>query len=144
MLLLLCVMADMSKFPFLATGSCQFGGIAEPVNVMQCCRLFHEHYPENVIYKYIYMYIYIYVYIYIYTTLAIWGLNPSFFMTWEDLDHPIPYVEPPLGQLKLLSRPIDALVKNVSTGTYVLCYHAKLEKMTFNYCNFCIICKAFG
>src|SRR6218665_1837980 len=64
------------------------------------------------------------------------GLNPSFFMICEGLAHPSPYVEPPLGQLKLLSRPIDALVINVSTGTYVLCYRAKLEKLTFNYCNF--------
>src|SRR6218665_2474152 len=120
MLLLPCFlnMADMSKFPFLATGSCHFGGI-----VMQCCRLLDEYYPENVIKIYV-------------PPLQFGRLNPSFFMIWEGLAHPSPYVEPPLDQLKLLSRPIDALVRNVSTGTYVLCYRAKLEKLTFNYCNF--------
>src|SRR6218665_3269567 len=124
MLLLPCFlnMTDMSKFPIFATGSCHFGGIAAQVNVMQCCRLFREYYKANVIKK---------------CMLQFGGLNPSFFMIWEDLAHLSPYVEPPLGQLKLLSRPIDALVRNVSTGTYVLCYRAKLEKLTFNYCNFC-------
>src|SRR6218665_1050057 len=64
-------------------------------------------------------------------------LMSSFFMIWQGLAHPSPYVEPPLGQLKLLSRPTDALVRNASTGNlYVLCYRAKLEKLTFNYCNF--------
>src|SRR6218665_616236 len=29
-------------------------------------------------------------------------------------------------------------------GIYVLCYRTKLEKLTFNYCNSFIICKAFG
>jgi len=41
--------ADMSKFAFLATCSFRFGGIAPQVNVMQCCRLFHEYYPQNAI-----------------------------------------------------------------------------------------------
>src|SRR6218665_3172422 len=96
--------ADMSKFPFLATGSFQFGGIAAQVNVMQCCRLFPEYYPENVNKK---MYA---------PPLQFWGLNPSFFMIWESLAHPSPCVEPPLGQLKLLSRHTEALVRNISTG----------------------------
>src|SRR6218665_1932810 len=117
MLLLPCFlnMADMSKFPYLATGSCHFGGIAAQVNVMQCCRLLHEYYPKNVIKKFMYH------------PCNLWGLNLSFFMIWEGLAHPSPYVETPLGQLKLLSRPIDALVRNVSTGTYVLCYRASLK-----------------
>ena len=45
-------------------------------------------------------------------------LMSSFFMIWNGLAHPSPYVgqEPPTGQLKLLRRPTDALVRNVSTG----------------------------
>ena len=93
----------MSKFPFLATGSFHFGGIAAQVNVMQCCRLVHEYYRENVIK-------------FFYHPCNLGGLIPSLFMIWEGLAHPSPYVEPPLGQLKLLSRPTDALVRNVTTG----------------------------
>ena len=97
-------MADMSKFPFLATRSFHFGGIAAQVNVMQCCRFLDEYYLENVIKKYV-------------PPLQFGGAESLIFHNnWEGLAHPSSFVEPPLGQLKLLSRPIDALVRNVSTG----------------------------
>ena len=79
MLLLPCFlnMADMSKFPFLATGrpSCHFGGIAAQVNVMQCCRLLDEYYPENVIKN-------------VCTTLAIWGTESFIFHDLGGLSPP--------------------------------------------------------
>src|SRR6218665_2383421 len=95
MLLLPCFlnMADMSKFSFLATGSFHFEGIAAQVNVMQCCRL-----SMNITQK-------VSLKIYVPPLQFGGGLNPSFFMIWEGLAHPSPYVEPPMGQLKLLSRP---------------------------------------
>ena len=65
----------MSKFPFLATGSCHFGGIAVQVNVMQCCRLLDEYYPENVIKN-------------LCATLASWGVESFIFHDLGGLSPP--------------------------------------------------------